>query len=116
MQLGRDKTALVVVDMQNGFCRDGGSIARIGLDIAMLKAAIAPCARLVAAARAAGVPVVHTRYVYQPGHSDGGILVDALMPELKAENALVAGDWDAEAVEEEVRLLCEAPHIAVQRQ
>lgn len=100
MYLGRDRTALVVVDMQNGFCRDGGSIARIGFDITMLKAAIAPCARLVAAARTAGVPVVHTRYVYLPGHADGGILVDALMPELKAQNALVAGDWDAETVDE----------------
>jgi ureidoacrylate peracid hydrolase len=48
----------------------------------------------------AGLPIVHTRYVYQPGHSDGGLLVDALMPELRSENALVAGDWDAETVDE----------------
>lgn len=98
MQLVRNHAALIVVDMQNGFCNDAGSIARIGFDISMLKAAVAPCVRLVAAARRAGVPVIHTRYVYQPGHSDGGLLVDALMPELKAENALIDGDWDAETV------------------
>lgn len=100
MQLIPNDAALLVVDMQNGFCSDSGSIARIGFDITMLKAAVAPCARLLAAARAAGVPVIHTRYVYQPGHSDGGLLVDALMPQLRAENALVAGDWDAATVDE----------------
>lgn len=100
MQLTRDAAALLVVDMQNGFCHDDGSIARIGFDIAMLKASVAPCARLLAAARAARVPVIHTRYIYQPGHTDGGILVEALMPELKAQNALVAGDWDAATLAE----------------
>ena len=100
MQLTRDRAALLVIDMQNGFCRDGGSIDRIGFDIAMLKAAIAPCARLIAAARAGGVPVIHTRYVYRAGHGDGGVLVDALMPQLKTENALVAGSWDAATIDE----------------
>lgn len=100
MELARDAATLVVIDMQNGFLDDAGSISRIGFDITMLKAAIPGCARLLAAARAAGVSVIHTRYVYQPGHTDGGVLVDALMPELKAQNALVAGDWDAETVDE----------------
>jgi ureidoacrylate peracid hydrolase len=100
VELGRDASALLVIDMQNGFCRDEGSIARIGFDIAMLKNAIAPCVRLVTAARRAGVPVIHTRYVYQPGHVDGGVLVDALMPQLRAENALVAGDWDSATIDE----------------
>jgi nicotinamidase-related amidase len=35
--------------------------------------AVASAARVIAAARAAGVPVVHTRVRYQPGGLDGGL-------------------------------------------
>ena len=38
---------------QNGFCKDDGSMARIGLDIAMLKDAVPGCRRLIEGARAA---------------------------------------------------------------
>ena len=69
------RTALLVVDMQNGFCKDDGSMARIGLDIAMLKDAVPGCRRLIEGARAAGVPVIYTRYVYRPDYADGGVLV-----------------------------------------
>jgi len=100
MSIPRQNIALLVIDMQNGFCRTAGSMTRIGFDIAMLAAAIEPCVRLVACARAAGIPVIFTRYVYREDFADGGILVHALMPQLKQERALVAGSWDAEIVEE----------------
>ena len=45
------RTALVVVDMQNAFCRDEGSTALIGLDAARLKAAVAPRPRRGGAGR-----------------------------------------------------------------
>ena len=35
--------------------------------------AVASAARVIAAARAAGVPVLHTRVRYQPGGADGGV-------------------------------------------
>ncbi|MDA1100836.1 MAG: isochorismatase family protein [Proteobacteria bacterium] len=74
------RTALMVVDMQNAFCTDGGSVASIGLDISMLKAAIAPCARLVEGARAAGIPIIFTRHIYRADYADGGVLVKYLPP------------------------------------
>ena len=40
MELRRDATALVVVDMQNGFCSDKGSVNQIGLPAAALQPAI----------------------------------------------------------------------------
>jgi ureidoacrylate peracid hydrolase len=100
MEITRDHTALVVIDMQNGFCKPGGSIERIGFDFSMLTAAIEPCRQLVAMARAASVPVIYTRYVYRADYADGGLLVHTLMPQLKAEDALAAGTWDAEIVDE----------------
>lgn len=100
MQLLAEDAALLVVDMQNGFCDTAGSIARIGFDMSMLKAAIAPCVRLVTAARAAGVPIFYTRYVYRADYRDGGVLVHALMPQLKENAALIAGSWDAQILPE----------------
>jgi nicotinamidase-related amidase len=88
-------SALIVVDMQEGFLRDDTAMGRLGFDIGLLREAIDPCVRLVEAARKAGVLVVFTRYVYQPDYSDGGIMVE-LLPGLKTENALKAGEWEVE--------------------
>jgi len=98
--IARQNTALMVIDMQNGFCKEGGSVDRIGFDIGMLKASVEPCRRLVALARTAAVPIIFTRYVYRGDYADGGLLVHNLMPQLKQEKALIAGSWDAEIVDE----------------
>jgi ureidoacrylate peracid hydrolase len=100
MDIRRDQTALLVIDMQNGFCKPDGSIDRIGFDNRMLAAAVAPCRRLIAAARGAAVPVIYTRYVYRADYADGGLLVHTLMPQLKEHQALVSGGWDAAIVDE----------------
>lgn len=97
---GADATALIVVDMQNGFCHPDGSFARLGLDIGMCTAAIPACVRLTAAARAAGVPVVLTRYVYRADYRDGGVLVEEILPALREVGSLAAGTWDAALVDE----------------
>jgi ureidoacrylate peracid hydrolase len=94
------RTALIVVDMQNAFCTDGGSCAKIGLDVSMLKAAIEPCGRLIAGARAAGVPVIYTRYMFRPDYADGGVLVKYLLPALGESGHLAAGTMDIEVVDE----------------
>lgn len=59
--LRHEATALVVIDMQNDFCSSGGYWESIGGDVAVLRAAVAPCRRALLAAREAGVHVVHTR-------------------------------------------------------
>lgn len=98
--LTREATALVVVDMQNGFCHPEGSFAKLDLDVSMCHDAIAGCRALVDAARAAGVPVVYTRYVYRPDYADGGVLVQDLLPALAEVGSLAGGSWDAELVDE----------------
>lgn len=100
MELSNDKTALIVVDMQNSFCADDGGCGKTGLPIRNLQAAIQPCVNLVAAARAAGIPVIYTRYMYRPDYADGGVLIKHLLPELKETQALQAGTWDIEVVPE----------------
>jgi ureidoacrylate peracid hydrolase len=94
------RTALVVIDMQNAFCRDAGSFAKLGFNIAMLTAAIEPCQRLVAAARSANVPVIFTRLNYASDYHDGGIAIQYMTPEFVAAECLAAGTWDIEIVDD----------------
>lgn len=100
MELTRERTALVVIDMQRAFLEDEGSLAKAGIDITGLKAALEGCKRLLASARQAGVPVIHTRYVYRPDYADGGILVNYIMPQLREVDSLAAGTPDIEIVDE----------------
>jgi len=64
------KTALVVIDMQRDFVEPGGFGASLGNDVTQLHSAIAPIAALLAAWRARGWPVLHTRECHRPDLSD----------------------------------------------
>jgi ureidoacrylate peracid hydrolase len=101
--LTRDRTALVVIDMQNAFCHPDGSFAKMtdgrGLSIDMCREAIRGCQRLTEVARFAAVPVIFTRYVYHADYVDGGVLL-AKYPEMQQIGSLAAGSWDAEIIDE----------------
>lgn len=94
------RTALVVIDMQNGFCDPKGSAAQIGFDISMCENAVEPCQRLIAAARSQQIPVIFTRLVYRQDYRDGGVLTDELIPGLAEGQCCAAGTWDAELIDE----------------
>lgn len=64
------RTALVVIDMQRDFVEPGGFGASLGNDVTRLHAAIGPIADLLAAWRARGWPVLHTREAHRPDLSD----------------------------------------------
>lgn len=55
------KTALVIIDMQRDFVDRGGFGEALGNDVSLLRRAVAPTRRVLDAARAAGVLVIHTR-------------------------------------------------------
>jgi len=92
MQLDADSTAVVVVDMQNGFCHPDGALYAPGSE-----EAIEPVADVVGAAREAGAPVVWTRDVHPPEQFDDAHYYDEF--DRWGEHVL-EGTWEAEIVDE----------------
>ena len=105
------RTAMVVVDMQNGFASKGGMLDIAGVDISGAPAVVQSIGTLLTAARGAGIPVVYLQMGFKPDLSNSGgpespnwhkELALRLMncrPELKGR-LLVEGTWDFAIVDE----------------
>ncbi len=87
-----DQTAVVVVDMQNGFCHPDGS-----LYAPPSEDAIDPVTDVIATARDAGAPVIFTRDVHPPEQFEDNRYYDEF--ERWGEHVL-EGSWEAEIVDE----------------
>ncbi|MFA9428241.1 cysteine hydrolase family protein [Natronorubrum sp. A-ect3] len=92
MHLEPAHTAVVVVDMQNGFCHPDGSLYAPGSE-----AVIEPTAALIEHARDAGAWLVYTRDVHPPEQFDDAHYYDEF--EQWGEHVL-EGSWEAEIVDE----------------
>lgn len=106
-----DETALIVVDMQNGFLKPGGYFDHVGYDLTHAPQTIAHVVATIAAARAAGVQVVFIQSGFDAEHlcvggatapvwhkSEAQVLMRE-QPEL-ARKLITDGTWDYALVEE----------------
>jgi ureidoacrylate peracid hydrolase len=104
------ETALVVVDMQNGFCMPGGYLDLVGYDVTGAQQVIAAIGALLPAVRAAGMPVVYLQSGFDPlyrvvggptapvWHKSEAIVLMRERPELHGK-LITRGGWDYEIVD-----------------
>lgn len=61
-----NRTAIIIIDMQNDFCAKGGWVDHLGVDYTPDRAAIGPLQQLLPALRTAGVPVIWVNWGNRP--------------------------------------------------
>ena len=92
MKVDPDTTALLVVDIQHGFCHPDGSLYAPGSE-----AVVKPIASLIERTRSHEVDVIFTRDVHPPEQFDGNHYYDEFD---RWGEHVVAGTWDAEIHED----------------
>jgi len=113
--------ALLVIDMQNGFCSSGGSYEKyggsIGADLDTYRKIIPNTVQIVAACREAGIPIFYTQQVREQSGIDLFTRLHRIIPERRAEfmriPACIRGTWDAEIIDE--LKPTENDHIVIKR-
>ena len=72
ISLDISRAAVLVIDMQNEFGAKGGMFDRAGIDITPIRKAVSPTAKVLAAARANGIPVIYLKMQHRADMADMG--------------------------------------------
>jgi ureidoacrylate peracid hydrolase len=107
-------TAVIVVDMQHDFGSEGGMFAAAGIPVGGIQGVVEPIARLLPAARRAGLTVAYLTMQFAPDLSDAGgpeapnfrkhvplrVGEPSTAPDGRTGRTLVAGSWGTEILPE----------------
>jgi ureidoacrylate peracid hydrolase len=110
IEIDRERCAVLIVDMQNDFGARGGMFDRAGIDIAPIERVVEPTARVLAAARSAGLTVVYLRMQHGPDlgdtggpgsphsikHARLGVRQEVPAPDGRASRILVRDTWNTD--------------------
>jgi ureidoacrylate peracid hydrolase len=89
-------TTMLIIDMQNSFCRQDGSWVSSGASVSGISSVISACASLLEAARSSQVPVVFVQQCYRPGRINAPTNIESRLP----PGALIRGSWDVAIIDE----------------
>ena len=110
VKVSASDTAVIVIDMQNAYASAGGYVDKAGFDVAPAAATIGQIARVLEAARGAGMPVIYLQNGWDADYVEAGtpaspnwhksnaLKTMRARPEL-AGQLLARGGWDYELVD-----------------
>src|ERR1700756_364094 len=112
--IDQSRAAILVIDMQNDFGSKGGMFDRAGMDISIIQRAVPPTAKVLAAARSAGIKIVYLKMGFRPdlsdmgnpdspnwiGHHAIGVGTAMRAPNGTQSRILVRDTWNTEIVDE----------------
>jgi ureidoacrylate peracid hydrolase len=90
-------SALLCIDMQNGFVHPDGSFLRTGRTLFNRESVIEENVALLGEARERGMPVVHTAHVHRRGYVDAPPFVVEMFEPV---DGIVGGTWDGAHLDE----------------
>lgn len=107
-----ERAALLVIDAQNAFCHDEGTLGVSGVDVGPAQAAVTRIRELAEAFRGAGLPVVWTQQVHleQDAARDEKVLPSHTQKRNRV--SALSGTWDADFVDE-IKDLVDDPTFVV---
>jgi ureidoacrylate peracid hydrolase len=105
------ESAVIVVDMQNAFAKEGAYFDLAGFDISATQRIIAPCQKIIRAARGKGIKIIYFQMGFSQDLSDKGApdspssIKSRVLSRLREhpewrEKLYIYGTWGAEIVEE----------------
>jgi ureidoacrylate peracid hydrolase len=93
------RAAVMVIDMQNDFCSEGGFLDHLGVDLGPIQAIVPTIRRLLDNAREHGVTVLHAYYDGDPRFFLAPML-ERLERKNESEAYCMPGSWGIEIVDE----------------
>jgi ureidoacrylate peracid hydrolase len=114
MTLDLERTAVLVVDMQNDFVSKGGMMDRGGIDISAVQRAVDPISSILNVARSAGMKIIYLKMGYRADlsdlgstdsvnrqrHSLFGVGQECTAPDGSKGGFLVQGTWNTDIIPE----------------
>jgi len=114
LPLNCSETAVIVVDMQNDFCSNGGLFHRAGINISAIRDVIGPTREVLSAARSSGIKIIYLKMGFQPDLSDIGesgspsrerhLRIGAGQPSIASDGRqgrfLIRDTWNTDIIEE----------------
>ncbi|MFQ6134468.1 MAG: cysteine hydrolase family protein [Nitrososphaerales archaeon] len=99
------RLALLVIDMQNGFCSKSGSYDRLGYDIAPYQAIVPNLKKIIQYFADNNLPIFFTKAIREKSGIDSLDRVHRILPRNRSERIkrapiCVRDTWDSEIVEE----------------
>lgn len=97
LSFDKDRSALLIIDMQNGFIHPEGSLSKMGLDTSRTSRAIEPIRQLKAAFKAQGRPVIYIRHEHRADGTDAGLIAKVFPPIMDLGHCK-EGSWDSDII------------------